>query len=196
MKGSRLDQDAGLDVVIVYDDDPAGQYAINTLDGVTLHLDGRIKLHPSLWRFDRLEDPDWRAVATTDAAHACLVILSTSSKGELSTAVRDWVRGCLQSETGAPGAMVALLGPADDMDETDSPRVRFLKDMTEAAGRSFFSPSAPIDAFPGDRMESNPAASLPMQAPNPSSRKILLVEDDSSIRQMPYEPYLHWGLND
>jgi len=182
MKGSRLD--ARLDVVIVYDDDSAGQHAIHTLDVVTRHLGDGIKVHPLLWRFDHLEDPEWRAAATGAAVETCLVILSTSSKNELSAAVRDWIHGCLRSETGAPGAMVALLGPADDMDKPDSPRFRFLKDMAEAAGRSFFSPSAPAETSTGARTESNPVASRPMQAPNPSSGKILLVEDDSSIRQL------------
>lgn len=89
MKGSRLDADARWDVVIVYDDDPAGQHAIHTFDGVTRQLGGRIKLHPLLWRFDHLEDPDWRAAAAAAAVQACLVIISTSSKGGLPASVRD-----------------------------------------------------------------------------------------------------------
>jgi hypothetical protein len=54
-------------VVIVYEDAPAGKRALHTLEGVTHQSNGSIALHPSLWRFDLLEDPDWRAVAAAEA---------------------------------------------------------------------------------------------------------------------------------
>jgi len=74
-------------MVIVYDDAPAGTRAIRTLEGARRQLGGGIELYPSLWRFDLLEDPDWRAAATAEAVQAGLVIISTSSKGELPAAV-------------------------------------------------------------------------------------------------------------
>ena len=160
-------------VVIVYDDLPAGKRAIDTLEGVSRQLSGTIPLHPSLWRFDLLEDPDWRAEATAKALPAGLVIISTSSKGDLPAAVRDWVQGCLQLETKAPGALVALLGPADDSDSADSPRVEFLRIAAETAGCGFFAP-APHTANPR-------VAEAPSPEPARPPHRILLVEDDRTV---------------
>ena len=160
-------------VVIVYDDLPAGKRAIDTLEGVSRQLSGTIPLHPSLWRFDLLEDPDWRAEATAKALPAGLVIISTSSKGDLPAAVRDWVQGCLQLETKAPGALVALLGPADDSDSADSPRVEFLRIAAETAGCGFFAP-APHTANPR-------VAEAPSPEPARPPHRILLVEDDPTV---------------
>ena len=64
---SPLDADASWGAIIVYDNAPAGKHAIHTLEGVRRQLGGGIELYPSLWRFDLLEDPDWRAVAAAEA---------------------------------------------------------------------------------------------------------------------------------
>jgi CheY-like chemotaxis protein len=134
-------------------------------------LSGRVALYPSLWRFDLLEDPDWRAAATAEAAEAGLVVISTSSKGDLPAAVRDWVHGCLQAGTRAPGALVALLGPAGTMDTWDSPRIQFLRNAAESAGFDFFAPAL------------HPAVEAPNRGLARPAHRILLVEDDSTILQ-------------
>ena len=172
---SPLDAEARCGVVIVYDDAPAGKYALHTLEGVTHQLSGSIALYPSLWRFDLLEDPDWRAVATAEAVQAGLVVISTSSKAELPTAVRDWVQGWLGQSRGTDAALAALLGPADDPDAADSPRIQFLRSAAEAAGLGFFAPT-PHAARP-------PLAAAASPAPARFTYHILLVEDESAILQ-------------
>jgi CheY-like chemotaxis protein len=172
---SPLDAAASWGVVIVYDDAPAGKHAIHTLEGVRRQLGGRIALHPSLWRFDLLEDADWRAAATAEAVQAGLVIISTSSKGDLPAAVRDWVHGCLQAGTSSPSALVALLGPAGAMDTSDSARILFLRNAAEAAGFGFFAPT-PQTANPE-------VAGAPSRKPARLAHRILLVEDDCTILQ-------------
>ena len=202
---SPLDADARWGVVIVYDDAPAGEHAIRTLEGVTHQLSGRITLHPLLWRFDLLEDPDWRAAATAEAVQAGLVVISTSSKGDLPAAVRDWVHAWLGMNRGT-AALAALLGPADDLDGADSPRIQLLKSAAAARGAGFFAPtphaaSPPLAAAPFPRFggEGEPLASCPgppdardeQARPSPAAaaspapahfaRHILLVEDESAI---------------
>ena len=172
---SRRDVDSGWDVVIVYDDASAGKHAIHTLEGVTHRLSGSIPLHPSLWRFDLLEDPDWRAAATAEAVQAGLVVISTSSKSDLPATIRDWVHGCLQAGTSAPGALVALLGPAGAMDTSDSPRIQFLRNAAQAAGFGFFAPTP--------HTANLQAAEAPSCGPVRPAHRILLVEDDSTILQ-------------
>jgi len=134
------DTDAGWHVVIAYDDVPAGQRTMHILDRVDHAAGGTLKLCPLLWRFDILEDPGWRAEATIDTQRANLLIISTSSKGDLPAAVQEWVRSCLSQKQGHPAVVVALLGPADDTDAPDSPRVQFLRNAAEADGLDFFAP--------------------------------------------------------
>ncbi|MEI2723390.1 MAG: response regulator [Verrucomicrobiota bacterium] len=167
--------DADWVVVIVYDDTRAGRRAVLTLDAVVHKLGGKKRLHPRLWRFDLLEDPDWRAAATAEADHAGLLILSASCKGALPATVQRWVRGWLDQRRGSAAALAALLGPADDADALDSPRVQRLRNTVEAAGLSFFAP----EPAPPNQVK---LASHPLSVPSP--RRILLVEDDEAIRKL------------
>jgi len=169
------DTDAGWHVVIAYDDVPAGQRTMHILDRVDHAAGGTLKLCPLLWRFDILEDPGWRAEATIDTQRANLLIISTSSKGDLPAAVQEWVRSCLSQKQGHAAVVVALLGPADDTDAPDSPRVQFLRNAAEAAGLDFFAPT-PHAARP-------PPAEASRRGPARPAHRILLVEDDSAVRQ-------------
>jgi CheY-like chemotaxis protein len=169
------DTDAGWHVVIAYDDVPAGRRAMHTLDNVGHAAGGTLKLCPLLWRFDILEDPGWRTEATIDTQRANLLIISTSSKGDLPAAVKEWVRSCLSQKQGHTAVVVALLGPADDTDVPDSPRVQFLRNAAEAAGLGFFAPT-PHAARP-------PPAEALSRGPARPAHRILLVEDDNAVRQ-------------
>ena len=144
--------------VIVYDDTRAGRRAMLALDDVVHKLGRKERLHPRLWRFDLLEDPDWRAAATAEAAEAGLLIISASGKGALPAAVQHWVHDWLGQGRGT-AALAALLGPADDPDPLDSPRVQLLRSAAKAAELGFFA-SAPTAAssFGPDREPSRLAA--------------------------------------
>ena len=170
-----LHADARWGVVVVYDDAPAGKRALHTLEGVTHQSNGSIALHPSLWRFDLLEDPDWRAVAAAEAVQAGLVVIAASSKDELPPAVQHWVQGWLGQSRGTAAALAALLGPPDDPDAADSPRIQFLKSAAEATGLGFFAPPPPA-ARP-------PLATTASPAPARFAHHILLVEDESAVLQ-------------
>ncbi len=191
------DTDAGWPVVIAYDDVPAGQRTMHILDHVDHAAGGTLKLCPLLWRFDILENPGWRAEATNDTQRANLLIISTSSKGDLPAAVQEWIRSCLSQMQGHAAVVVALLGPADDTDAPDSPRVQFLRNAAEAAGLDFFAPTPHAARPPLDEASSrfrkmfdvlHPAAKpSPAEAssrgPARPAHRILLVEDDSAVRQ-------------
>jgi CheY-like chemotaxis protein len=178
---SRLDAKPGWDVVIVYDDAPAGRRAVISLDAVVHKLGGKKRPRPRLWRFDLLEEPEWCATATTEAAQASLLIISATSKGALPTTVQDWVHRWLGQSRGTAAALAALLGPADDTDTPDSPRIQLLRRMVEAAGLSFFAPAPPLPRPPDSPMEAHPAQAPPAVLP---SRRILLVEDDDALREL------------
>jgi CheY-like chemotaxis protein len=170
------------DVVIVYDDAPAGEHAIRTLHEVARHLGERVKLRPLLWRFDLLADPDWRSEAAADAAGAGLMVVSAS--GNLPRAGLDWIRETLQQQPGGPGALVALLDGEDDPAGSASPRLKLLKGAAEAAGVQFFAPSLPLQTSLSAPAETSRTAGPPTSLSVRATARILLVEDDCFIRQL------------
>lgn len=169
-------------VVIVYDDAPAGEQAIRTLNEVARHLGERVKLRRLLWRFDLLADPDWRAEAAADAAGAGLMVVSAS--GSLPRAGLDWIRAVLQHPPGGPGALVALLGGEDDPAGSASPRLKLLKEAAAAAGVQFFSPSLQLQTSLRAPAEISRTTGPPTSLSVRATARILLVEDDRSIGQL------------
>ncbi len=133
-----LDPEAKWNVFIAYDDVHAGQHAMRTIKNVERRLDWPETWHPSLWRFDLLEDPDGRVLATADALQADLIVISASSRRDLPASLQDWINACLTQKRGTAAAVVAMLGPEDNPDEPDSPRIQFIKSAAKEAGLDFF----------------------------------------------------------
>ncbi len=137
-----VDDFPGLNVVIVYDDVSAGQHAMHVLasQGHDLH---DIDVRPRLWRFDFLEDPEWFALALADAINADMVVISTSAPNGLNPVVRNWIKLCLARKRGSGSAIVALFGPAGNLDELESPRYQFVQNTAREAGLDVFAPHSP-----------------------------------------------------
>ena len=131
---------AMLNVVIAYDDVPAGQHAMHILADVAANFGDTLELRPQLWRFQFLEDPDWRTLAAKDVLNANMLTISTSSENELPATVRSWFSSCLTQRRGANLAVVALLGTADKMDEPYSPRFQLIQRAAREASFDFFAP--------------------------------------------------------
>lgn len=102
-----------LNVVVVYEDATAGHRAVRTLRNLLRAIDPPVGLRPMLWRFDMVQQSQFRAVADADADQAELFLVSTSSPGELPAAIDHWVSACLARRQGAAIAIVALLGSSD-----------------------------------------------------------------------------------
>ena len=140
---AHCDPEAKLNVFVAYDDVPAGQHAMRVIGNVDRQIEEFKKQYPSLWRFDLLEDPDWRLLATAEALQADLLVISASScRNDLPGGVRTWIETCLEQKKGTAAAVVALLGSGEHLDPPDSPRIQFLKNATEAVGLDFFAPGA------------------------------------------------------
>jgi hypothetical protein len=196
------DTDADWMVVIVCDDTRAGRRAMIAFDDVVHMLGGKKRPHPRLWRFDLLEDAVWRAAATADVLQAGLLIVSATSKSNLPAAVQDWIGDWVQlrliQNRRHAAALAALLGPMDDPDATDSPRIQFLKGAAETAGLGFVAPTAQAEASPA-----SPAAHKPF-----TSDALLktVAEVLPQAARFSYRPEIffpervaacnHWGLNE
>ena len=128
-------------IVIAYDKVAAGRRAMQLVSALHSQdeLDFEIRTFP--WRFDLLENPDWRELASADALKADLLFISTFSNSELPSAVWKWIAECLTLKCGDSAAVVALFGADGRMDRPDSVRLRLLKTATQDAGLEFFAPS-------------------------------------------------------
>jgi len=170
-------EDAGdsriFNVVIVYDDVPAGQRAMRVLNNLALGFERRfVEMRPQLWRFDWLGDPEWFALALADAVNADMLVVSTSSASGLPAPVEGWLKLCLARKRGTSAAVVALLGPAGTPDDPASPRLQFVQGMARNAGLDFFTPQTSSLICP-----SNPSRT-------------------GGTQFCDRQPYQRWGLNE
>lgn len=132
-----------LRVVIVYDEIAAGKRALQMMSGLGRELGEEVAFHPLPWSFGLLADTNWRAVAAADAVRADILIIATASPHPqpLPPAVGQWTEAAISSKQGMPAAVVALFGPEDDPDASDSSRLDAVKHAARQAGLAFFAPT-------------------------------------------------------
>jgi hypothetical protein len=99
-----------LNVVVAYGDAPAAKQAMRALRRLGTRLAAPTALKPIHGRFDLLEDPCWRALATADADAADFIIFATSHADRLPDAVNSWSSECVTRKRGERLAVVTLFG--------------------------------------------------------------------------------------
>lgn len=104
---------AMLDVMIAYEDASAGHRAIRAVRNLAREISPPIALHPSLWRFDLLEDPLCGGEADADADRASLFVVATTTLSKVPADIDHWVNACMARKQGAATAIIALFGPLD-----------------------------------------------------------------------------------
>lgn len=110
MQNTVPDPCVPLKVVVAYEDVPAGHRAVGLLKELLQGLVDDVELQPVLWRFDLLRDLHWHKMAVTDAAHADMLVLSTSGSSELPDAVSRWLEAGAALKHGDGTALVVLRG--------------------------------------------------------------------------------------
>ncbi|HTQ30856.1 MAG TPA: hypothetical protein VMI53_06565 [Opitutaceae bacterium] len=101
---------APLKTVVAYEDAAAGHRAVGLLKELLQVLSDDTELQPVLWRFDLLSDPHWYKMAVIDAAHADMMILSTSGSSRLPDAVSRWLEASAALKNGDGVTVVILRG--------------------------------------------------------------------------------------
>ena len=168
-------------VVIAYEDLAAGRQAMRLVSTLANDHQGDFTFMPRLWRFDLLEDPDWRGVAAAEAASTDLLIISTGSASDLPTAIRSWIKSCLARKLDHSGALVALLGTAGRKEHAGSSDVQFLRNSAREAGLEFFAASPHCE-----EIASIESIQFRAETVTPTLDAIL----------NPYTPNRHWGINE
>ena len=128
-------------VTIVYDQLAAGQRAMRLFSHLDREHKSEVSFQPFPWRFDFVADPKLGEFAAADALKADLIIISTTTRSDLPSVVQDWLLACLARMRGRNAAIVALSGTEEQMDQSDSPRLEFLRRAAKNAGLDFFTPA-------------------------------------------------------
>jgi hypothetical protein len=105
---------APLNVVIAYDDIPAGQRALSMLTRLLGQEIQTVNLHRSIWRLDFINEPECCEQIIADTTAADLLILSTGEPEAHPSAIEDWVSAFLSQRRGASTAILYLLGCPDN----------------------------------------------------------------------------------
>ena len=134
-------QNPTLRVVIAYHDLAAGKRAMRVMTdlGKTFGEDIRFEALP--WSFDLLADADWRAVASSDAVRADILIIATSDAQPLPPAIGRWAEEAIRRKQGTAAAVVALFGPEGNPDGPGSARLAAIQTAAQHAGLDFFTPA-------------------------------------------------------
>ena len=175
-----------LNVQILYEDKPVALRAKQAFDQVADQFRGQENFQVSLWRFDLLQDPDLRQLATRSAASADIILLSTHGWSPLPEAVSSWVIEWLGGRTDALPALVISL----DADAKDSATARKL-----LAGLARVTNSIGVDLIP--HYGSPPEPDDPWMIPQIQYRAELMTSVlGDALRHTESHPYRHWGIND
>jgi hypothetical protein len=126
-----------LNVMIAYQDLSAGKRAMDALEAPASQLGGAFQVRPVLWRFDFLEDPNWRALATADVFGADMLVVSVSCGNDLPSWLQKWICAALSQRRDRAGALVVLLG-TEEKAPTDG-RLLQVQEAAREAGWDFFS---------------------------------------------------------
>ncbi|HTI69637.1 MAG TPA: hypothetical protein VMF06_06710 [Candidatus Limnocylindria bacterium] len=130
-------------VVIVYRDIAAGRRAVgllsNLIRGPHEQAD-ELALRVQFWRFDLLENPELRLIATAEVVAAEIIVVADESQLELGSDLERWLERCFLDREGQDTAVVALLGPPESRDGPDSARLQSVQSSARKAGLHFFAP--------------------------------------------------------
>lgn len=102
-----------LNVAVIYENLAAGNRALALLATLNQHLHTEVSLKPSLWRFDLLEDPRFRAQASLAADRAELIFVSADQCAQLPAPVNTWVEECRTRHSAEAHALILLNASAD-----------------------------------------------------------------------------------
>jgi len=106
--GSRRTS-ANLNVVIAYADFSSATVAKQILEESLRVLSSHFVVKTTLWKFDLLNLPVLREIATQDAAEAQIIIISAHKEYGLPEGAKTWVESCLTNPAVKDVAFAALV---------------------------------------------------------------------------------------
>ena len=134
------DEARELHVVILHDDHPAYVRALRMLANTLAGHPEAPGLRPLPWQFADLGRKSWRKRSIADAPRADVIVVSTSTGGDLPAEVSQWLKECFAVRHNMQTAVIALCASLNDL---EVPWRRLLHDAAATAGFDFIETGAP-----------------------------------------------------
>lgn len=175
--------DSKLNMLIVYEDYPTGQRAINLCRQLALRGTPDMHFEYNLWRFDVVHLPAIGALSADDAAKADLVLFSAWADTELTPGLETWIQSWLPKKVDQVSALIAMINLPGGIQRGVFPLHVRLRHIALLARMAFV---------------------LHVVKPEPERKSIpfpnvteaaLVTHRFAHVRCLPPSPE-HWGIND
>jgi hypothetical protein len=120
-----LDDKSKFNVVVMYEDGPAGRRAKHFYDKLVHELEDECAFSLHLWSFQVLAIPELRESAIESAAQADFVILSLHGKAGLPVDIREWIETWSKLIIGKDLALITLVEKSTTRDGTNASAALF-----------------------------------------------------------------------
>jgi hypothetical protein len=133
-----LDEMPRFNVVILYEDGPAGRRAKRLYDKLNHELGDECDFNLKLWNFQVLAIPEFGESAMEAAAQADLVILSLHGKAGLPAEIKQWIETWTGQIIDRTSALVALVDKPSARGGTTASTLAYLSTVANRTGIDFF----------------------------------------------------------
>jgi hypothetical protein len=133
-----LDDKSKFNVVVIYEDGPAGRRAKHFYDKLVHELEDECAFSLQLWSFQVLAIPELRESAIESAAQADFVILSLHGKAGLPVDIREWIETWSKLIIGKGSALIALVDKSTTRGGTNASALAYLKGVAKRTEVDFF----------------------------------------------------------
>ena len=133
-----LDDKSKFNVVVIYEDGPAGRRAKHFYDKLVHELEDECAFSLQLWSFQVLAIPELRESAIESAAQADVVILSLHGKAGLPVDIREWIETWSKLIIGKGSALIALVDISTTRGGTNASALAYLKGVAKRTEVDFF----------------------------------------------------------
>ena len=133
-----LDDKSKFNVVVIYEDGPAGRRAKHFYDKLVHELEDECAFSLQLWSFQVLAIPELRESAIESAAQADFVILSLHGKAGIPVDIREWIETWSKLIIGKGSALVALVDKSTTRGGTNASALAYLKGVAKRTEVDFF----------------------------------------------------------
>jgi len=133
-----LDDKSKFNVVVIYEDGPAGRRAKHFYDKLVHELEDECAFSLQLWSFQVLAIPELRESAIESAAQADFVILSLHGKAGIPVDIREWIETWSKLIIGKGSALIALVDKSTTRGGTNASALAYLKGVAKRTEVDFF----------------------------------------------------------
>jgi len=131
------EEDYNLDVAVVYQDSSTRAWADDVV-GLMAEQAGEGAVQSTAWLVNNLTKPGSFTQGIQVLAEADAIVMSLHKADQLPPEFYRWVNLWLEVRSGRPGALVGLVGPADEQDSECIETRRYLQAVAHQGGLELF----------------------------------------------------------